>query len=128
MKFSRIALSFLSISYLLLASCSSQAQTKTQKPITSKKQSVADWSKFARTESEFMQGCVGQKAEQASRQKIKQSFCQCAFNSYKNRYTPQQFTLINNVASQIGQNGPVLVNLMMRPELDRCSAQTNYHP
>jgi hypothetical protein len=75
-----------------------------------------------------MQGCVGQNEQQAARKKIKQSFCQCAFTAYKTRYSPQLFAQINAVANQIGQNGPLLVNLMMKPELDGCSAQTNYRP
>jgi hypothetical protein len=127
MKFSQIALSFLLISYLLLTSCSSQAETKPQKPAAGTKQSAgSDWSKFPQTESQFMQGCVGQKEQQKSQKKI--NFCQCAFNAYKSRYSPQQFGQINALANQVGPNGPILVNVMMKPELDRCFAQTNYRP
>jgi hypothetical protein len=75
-----------------------------------------------------MQGCVGQQNPQPNQSRIKQSFCQCAFNAYKSRYTPQLFSQINALALQVGQEGPRLVNLMMKPELDRCSAQTNYRP
>lgn len=75
-----------------------------------------------------MQGCIGQQNLQPAQRKIKQSFCQCAFNAYKTRYTPQIFSQINALAVQVGQDGPRLVNLMMKPELERCSTQTNYYP
>jgi|GEM_PF-2346286 len=130
MKFNAIAISLLSVFTLLLASCSSQAQNSPKKIPSSKiKQSVNnDWSKFGDTQAQFMQGCVGQQQQEPKKKKIKENFCQCALSAYKIRYAPQLFLQINNVSNQLGQNGPVLVNLMMKPELDSCSAQTNYHP
>lgn len=131
MKLNAIALSALSFFSLLLTSLPSQAQTGSQQPRTTTVTNLAaanSWSRFANTEKEFMQGCIGQLNLQPAQRKIKQNFCQCAFSAYKTRYTPQTFFQINTLAVQIRQDGPRLVNLMMKPELDRCSTQTNYYP
>jgi hypothetical protein len=131
MKLNVIALSALSLFSLLLTSLPSQAQTRSQQPRTTTDTNLTtanDWSKSPNTEKEFMQGCIGQQNLQPAQRKIKQSFCQCAFNAYKTRYTPQIFSQINALAVQVGQDGPRLVNLMMKPELERCSTQTNYYP
>ncbi|MEA5569029.1 hypothetical protein [Anabaena sp. UHCC 0399] len=121
------ALSILSIVPVLLTSASSTAQNRTPQPPTNPP-APTNWSQVPNTEKEFMQGCVGQQNLQPNQRRIKQNFCQCAFNAYKARYTPQLFSQINVLAVQVGQDGPRLVNLMMKPELDRCSAQTNYRP
>jgi hypothetical protein len=131
MKLNPISLFVLLLFSFVLGSLPSQAQNLSQRPsaITSTNSNQAgDWSKFPKTETEFMQGCVGQKNLQPSQRRAKQSFCQCAFNAYKTRYTPQTFSQINVLATQVGQNGPRLVNLMMKPELNSCSNQTNYRP
>lgn len=129
MNTNTIKLSLLSICCLFLAAFPSQAQNRPQPPRNNTNNAVAnDWSKNVKTETEFMQGCVGQQNLAPAQRNIKQSFCQCAFNAYKTRYTPQLFAQINVLALQAGQDGPRLVNLMMKPELDRCSAQTNYRP
>lgn len=120
MKLNAIACFTLSLSTLVLTSLPTLAQTNA-KPLT-------DWSQFANTEKEFMQGCMGQKKLSPVEKRIKQNFCQCAFNAYKTRYTPQIFTQINALALQTGENGPRLVNLMMKPEIDRCSTLHNYRP
>ena len=129
MKFNAIALSVLSLSSLLLTSFPSQAQNRPSQPRNNTSPAVAnDWSQSPNTEKEFLQGCMGQQNLQPAQRRSKQNFCQCAFNAYKTRYTPQIFSQINALAVQVGQDGPRLVNLMMKPELDRCSAQTNYRP
>ena len=131
MKLSTISLSTLSLIYLILSSFPSQAQTRNQQPgnnTNTNLTAIKDWSKTPKTEAEFMQGCVGQQNLQPAQRKNKESFCKCAFNAYKTRYTPQMFFQINSLAVQVGKDGPRLVNLMMKPELSRCSAQTNYFP
>jgi hypothetical protein len=133
MKLKAIALSTVSIILfsLVLHSLTSQAQTRPQQPrnhTNTNSTTPTDWSKVPKTETEFMQGCVGQPNLPPEQKSIKQGFCQCAFNAYKTRYSPQVFSQINGLALKVGQDGPRLVNLMMKPELDRCSTQTNYHP
>lgn len=135
MKLNAISLSVLSIFSLILTTLPSPAQTRPQQRRNNTNINnntnptvVNDWSKNAKTEAEFMQGCVGQQSLSPAQRKAKENFCKCAFNAYKARYTPQMFFQINGLASQVGQDGPRLVNLMMKPELDRCSAQTNYFP
>ncbi|MEH1767384.1 hypothetical protein [Nostoc sp.] len=127
MRTNAIALSVLSIFSLLLTSLPTTAQNRPPQPRTNPVR-VNDWSQTPNTEKEFMQGCVGQQNLQPNQRTTKQSFCQCALNAYKTRYNPQLFSQINALATQVGQDGPRLVNLMMKPELDRCSAQTNYRP
>lgn len=133
MKLKAIALSVVSLVLFSVAlnSLISQAQTRPQQPRNNTNTNPAiptDWSKIPKTETEFMQGCVGQQNLSAAQRNIKQDFCQCAFSAYKARYTPQLFSQINGLAIKVGQDGPRLVNLMMKPELDRCSTQTNYRP
>ncbi|MHC5677094.1 hypothetical protein [Nostoc sp.] len=127
MKIKAIALSILPIFSLLLISLSSTAQNRPPQPHTNTA-SANDWSQTPNTEKEFMQGCVGQQNLQSNQRTRKQNFCTCALNAYKIRYNPQLFSQINALAMQVGKDGPRLVNLMVKPELDRCSAQTNYHP
>ncbi|WP_017653009.1 hypothetical protein [Fortiea contorta] len=133
MKFKAIAVSIVSafLFSLLLTSLNSQAQNRPQPTRNNSNTNTAtpnDWSKIPRTEAEFMQGCMGQQSLQPAQRNAKQNFCQCAFSAYKSRYNPQTFSQINALAVKVGQDGPRLVNLMMKPELDRCSNQNNYHP
>lgn len=125
MKTKAIAFSAIFIFPLLLTSLPSTAQNR---PPQNRNNSnpPTSWTQVPNTEKEFMQGCIGQQNLQPNQRTIKQNFCQCAFNAYKARYTPQLFAQINVLAVQVGQEGPRLVNLMMKPELDRCSTQTNY--
>jgi len=87
-----------------------------------------DWKDYGNIEQGFMQGCMGKLLLPAAQKKIKQEFCQCAFLSYKNRYAPQTFMQMNALAVEIGDKGPALVNLMMRPEMDVCMTRTGFRP
>ena len=131
MKFSSaIALTFISLCSLVVIP-STQAQTPATDPNKDPVTPAAtsnDWKDFPAIATGFMQGCMGKQALPADQKKIRQNFCQCALTNYKNRYTPQVFMQVNNLAVQIGQNGPLLVSLMMKPELDICIAQTGYRP
>ncbi|MBD2449350.1 hypothetical protein H6G76_19730 [Nostoc sp. FACHB-152] len=121
------AFSAVSIFSVILTSLPSTAQNRPAQPPRNPV-TPTSWSQVPNIEKDFMQGCVGQQNLQPNQRTIKQNFCQCAFTAYKSRYTPQLFSQINVLSVQVGQNGPRLVNLMMKPEIDRCSAQTNYHP
>lgn len=87
-----------------------------------------DWKDYANIEQGFMQGCIGKQLLPSAQKKIRQEFCQCAFLSYKNRYAPQTFMQMNALAIDIGEKGPALVNLMMRPEIDVCTTRTGFRP
>ncbi len=87
-----------------------------------------DWKDYGNIEQGFMQGCIGKQLLPAAQRRIKQEFCQCAFLSYKNRYAPQTFMQMNALAVDIGEKGPALVNLMMRPEMDVCITRTGFRP
>jgi hypothetical protein len=107
---------------------STQAQTPETTPSTPVAPVSTDWKDFANIEQGFMQGCMGKQLLPNAQRTIKQNFCKCAFTSYKNRYNPQLFMQINNVAVNVGDNGPALVNLMMKPEMDTCMAETGFKP
>jgi hypothetical protein len=131
MKFSStIALAFISLcSWVVIPSA--QAQTPVIDPNKAPLTPAAtsnNWKDFPDIGTGFMQGCIGEQVLPAAQKKIRQNFCQCAFTSYKNRYTPKVFMQMNSLAVQIGPNGPLLVSLMMKPEVDRCSVQTGYRP
>ena len=105
-----------------IASPSYSQPTEPEPPISN------DWKDYGNIEQGFMQGCMGKQLLPAAQKKIKQEFCQCAFLSYKNRYAPQTFMQMNALAIDIGEKGPALVNLMMRPEMDVCITRTGYRP
>ncbi|MBE9256973.1 hypothetical protein [Dolichospermum sp. LEGE 00246] len=132
MKFTINNLFVVSLFTIILTSQISQAQTPRSQPRNNNnnnsKTANSDWANFTTTQTEFIQGCVGNQNPDPAKLKIKQNFCQCALTVYKSRYTPQTFAQINALATQVGKDGPRLVNLMVKPELDRCSAQTNYLP
>lgn len=112
-----IALTTISALSSVLLTSNLQAQTPTSN----------DWKDYARIETGFMQGCVGNtQTLTAPQRQTKLSFCQCALNGYKSRYTPQLFMQMNALAIKLGKEGPVLVNVMMKPELDSCSSQTGF--
>jgi len=122
MKLNAVLLFLLSTSYFILSSSSSLAQNNSANPVKLAKQPVDNnWSHYTKIESDLKKGCIGDKQE-ATRQK----YCECTINAYKTRYTPPIFLQILGLSGQIGKQGPHLVNLMMEPELDRCSAQTRY--
>ncbi|WP_066383061.1 MULTISPECIES: hypothetical protein [unclassified Anabaena] len=121
----------ISLLTLIFTAQVSQAQNSRPQPSNNNNnQNTANnnWANFTNIQTQFMQGCVGNQNPDPAKLRIKRNFCQCALNVYKTRYTPQIFAQINALASKVGQDGPRLVNLMVKPELDRCSAQTNYVP
>jgi hypothetical protein len=122
-----IAISGISLSSVMLVTLSAQAQAQ---PTTPPNQTPVsnDWKDFGVIEQGFMQGCVGKQLLPAAQGKIKKDFCQCAFLGYRNRYSPQVFMQMNNLAVKIGQDGPTLVSLMMKPELDTCIERTGFKP
>jgi hypothetical protein len=85
-----------------------------------------DWAGFPEIKDGFMQGCVGTESLAAEQATTKQNYCQCAFESYSGRFSPQEFLQINTLVSRIGEDGPLMVNLMMSPELGSCSDKTGY--
>ena len=124
-----ITITGISLSSLVLSPLLTLAQTRTNTPAPANTAAISnDWKNFANIETGFMQGCMGTQVLPAAQKKIKQDFCQCAFASYKNRYTPQVFIQMNALAVKIGQDGPALVSVMMKPELDFCFAKTGYRP
>jgi len=131
MKFSNaIALAVISLcSFVVIPSTQAQIPTTNPNnaPVTPAPTSN-DWKDFPNITTGFMQGCMGTQTLPADQKKIRQNFCQCAFTNYKSRYSPQVFMQMNNLAVQIGQNGPLLVSLMMKPELDMCITRTGYRP
>lgn len=87
--------------------------------------SVTEWSDLPEIKSGFIQGCVGEVAQLTEQQAaIKENYCQCAFEAYSSRYTPQQVLQVNAISSQIGENGLALVNLIMAPDLNSCASLT----
>jgi hypothetical protein len=119
-----IAITAISVSSSIFITLSAQSQTPDTAPSTP--QISNDWKDFSSIEQGFMQGCVGKQSLPTAQSKIKKDFCQCAFLGYKNRYTPQVFIQMNSLAVKIGQDGPTLVSLMMKPELDTCSMRTGF--
>lgn len=79
-------------------------------------------------ETQFVQGCVQGEDIGAEAFEKKKQYCQCAFDAYKNRYTPMEFMQINALAVSLGENGPHLVSLMLKPELEQCSVNSGYQP
>ncbi len=134
MKFNTSQLLLLSLLSLTLTPQISQAQNSPPQPGNTNANTANDWSSHMKTQDEFKLGCVGDSKNLNPQQlKIKTSFCKCALEAYKARYNPQVFFQINNISNQAGKVGstsigPVLVNLMMKPELNRCSITTKYNP
>lgn len=109
-----------------ISALASPSYSQTEKPASEPVSN--DWKDYGNIEQGFMQGCIGKQLLPAAKKKIKQEFCQCAFLSYKNRYAPQTFIQINTLAVDIGEKGPALVNLIMRPEMDVCITRTGFRP
>ncbi|MDX2256669.1 MAG: hypothetical protein NW214_14240 [Pseudanabaenaceae cyanobacterium bins.39] len=112
----------------LVISLPTQAQNAEPTPNTPAAPVSTDWKDFSNIEQGFMQGCMGRQLLPNAQRTVKQNFCKCAFESYKKRYNPQVFMQINSVAVNIGDKGPALVNLMMKPEMDACMAETGFKP
>lgn len=111
----------------LLESLRSTDATAEEIEPTLEESTVEKWSDIPEIKSGFMQGCVGEVDQLTEQQAIvKENYCQCAFEAYSSRYTPQQVLQVNALSSEIGENGLVLVNLMMAPDLNSCADSTNY--
>lgn len=125
--FNAIALTGISVYSSIILTSPLQAQTP--RPVAPSPPSN-NWKDYPKTEEGFMQGCMGKLSvqETTSQRQTKQKFCQCAFSSYKARYTPLVFRQINGWANKIGKDGVTLVNVMMSPELEICSTQTGFRP
>lgn len=87
---------------------------------------TTEWSEMAYLKDGFLQGCVGEEQLSGEQSTIKHNYCQCAFDAYSERYSPYQFLQINTLATQIGEDGISLVNLMMDLELKGCSESTGF--
>lgn len=98
-------------------------------PAFSQTQKIEDkkWSDFP-FEAQFIQGCVQGETLGEDPLEKKQQYCQCAFETYQSRYTPVEFMQINALAVNLGENGPHLVSLMLKPELEQCSANSGHQP
>jgi hypothetical protein len=69
----------------------------------------------------FLKGCLKGKTTGV---KSQPAYCNCVANGYQARYDGQTLTTISQVAGQIGERGPALVNLMMAPETKACAARS----
>ena len=87
---------------------------------------TTEWTEAANLEAGFLQGCNGEAPTTLLARRIKRDFCQCAFSAYSERYSPYQFAQINTLASQIGESGIALVNLMMTNGIQDCSEETGF--
>jgi hypothetical protein len=95
-------------------------------PPNSQTTNAQAWAKYPNVSQQFLQGCVGTATLPHNQARVKQSYCRCALSAYQSRYTPELFAQINNVAVKIGKDGPLLVNVMMAPELSQCRTQTGF--
>jgi hypothetical protein len=73
-----------------------------------------------------LQGCIDEEPSAVSERRTKRNFCQCAFSAYSGRFSPYQFMQVNALASQIGEDGILLVNMMMTHEMKACSEETGF--
>lgn len=85
-----------------------------------------NWTDFPMVATQFQQGCMGTEALTPAQAQIKQNFCQCAWQEYQIRYSPAEFAEINALATALGPDALVLVNLMIDPELDDCARISSY--
>ena len=69
----------------------------------------------------FMKGCLQGKTPGV---KSQSAYCNCIANSYQRRYDGQTLASISQVAGQLGERGPALVNLMMAPETSSCAKRS----
>jgi hypothetical protein len=109
-------------SFGLLTPAQAQTTPTTPAPVSN------DWKDYPNIEKSFIQGCMGKNTLTEDQKKARQNFCQCIFTTYKTRYTPQVFGQVNTLATKIGANGPVLANLMLKPEIDICVSKSNLRP
>ena len=87
---------------------------------------TTEWPDAASIKDSFLQGCIDEEPRAALERRTKRNFCQCAFSAYSGRFSPYQFMQVNALASQIGEDGILLVNLMMTHEMKVCSEETGF--
>ena len=140
MNFKRfLSLGFVSASFLCLAlpvkaqiaadMAVERNQEAVESPISEKQApsiEMAEWSDSNDIKEGFIQGCMGNETLDADLAETKENYCQCAFDEYANRYTPYQFLQINTLANRIGEEGLLLVNLMMGREMNSCAEKTGF--
>ena len=68
----------------------------------------------------FERGCNQGKTPGVKNQR---KYCTCLGNSYQARYSGVQLTTISQIAGQTGDKGSALVNIMMAPEAQACTAK-----
>ena len=68
----------------------------------------------------FERGCNQGKTPGVKNQR---KYCTCLGNSYQARYSGVQLTAISQIAGQTGDKGSALVNIMMAPEAQACTAK-----
>jgi len=84
------------------------------------------WSEVPEIKEGFLAACVGEGLLPTDQANTKRNYCECAFDVYAERYTPQHFLQINSLATKLGPEGPSLVNLMMAAELNICADTTGF--
>lgn len=68
----------------------------------------------------FLKGCSAGQTQGVTNQK---AYCSCLTEAYNQRYDGRTLTLISKLGSQSGASGPILVDTMMLPERQKCSAK-----
>ena len=68
----------------------------------------------------FEQGCRQGKTPDVKNQR---GYCTCMANSYQARYSGVELRAISQLAGNLGEQGPAIVNLMMVPEARACNAK-----
>lgn len=103
---------------------SSSAATDPTEEFTIEK--TTEWPEAISLKEGFTQGCMGEEPTSLFERRTKRNFCECAFEAYSERYSPYQFMQINALATQIGEDGILLVNLMMGNNMNACAEETGF--
>ena len=68
----------------------------------------------------FEKGCRQGKTPDVKNQR---GYCTCMANSYQARYSGVELRAMSQLAGNLGEQGPAIVNLMMAPEARACNAK-----
>ena len=68
----------------------------------------------------FERGCNQGKTPGVDNQK---GYCTCMANSFQARYSGVELAAISRLAAEAKDQGPILVNIMIKPEAKTCSAK-----
>ena len=68
----------------------------------------------------FEKGCRQGKTPDVKNQR---GYCTCMANSYQARYSGAELSAMSQLAGNLGEQGPAIVNLMMAPEARACNAK-----